>query len=179
MAGKILRPQRGDMGDNVLRPSSRPRAGLRAFCGTIRPMSRLRPCVWVLLFWLAGCERTTAPVAPVGQVLPVDGRIQWEGLLRCADCDGIQTQLSLLRHGDLRSYTLTETYLAQDGDTRFVDGGHWQRDGDLLRLRGDAGAIHVYAVLPDGRLQPRDGRGRAFTPRDGDFLAPVATTNSP
>jgi hypothetical protein len=142
-------------------------------------MSRLRPCLWLLVFWLTGCERAAAPAAPVGQVLPVDGRIEWEGLLACADCDGIQTQLSLLRNGDLRSYTLTETYLAEDGDTRFVDGGRWQRDGDLLRLRGDAGAIHVYAVLPDGRLQPRDGRGRAFTPRDDDFLVPITTTNSP
>ena len=143
-------------------------------------MSRLlRPWLWLLVFWLAGCGRGTAPVAPLGQVLPVDGRIEWEGLLPCADCDGIQTQLSLLRNGDLRSYTLTETYLAEDGDTRFVDGGHWQRDGNLLRLRGDAGAIHVYALLADGRLQPRDAQGHAFTPRDGDFLEPVAATHSP
>ena len=114
-----------------------------------------------------------------GQRLPVDGRIEWQGLLPCVDCDGIQTQLSLLRNGELRSYTLTETYLAEDGDTRFVDGGHWQRDGDLLRLRSDAGAVHVYAVLADGRLQPRDARGRAFSPRDDDFLEPVTASDPP
>ncbi|MFS8064269.1 MAG: copper resistance protein NlpE N-terminal domain-containing protein [Luteimonas sp.] len=139
-------------------------------------MSPLRPCLWLLVFWLAGCDRGTAPIA--GKVLPVDGRIQWQGLLPCADCDGIQTQLSLLRNGDLHSYTLTETYLAEGGDTRFVDGGRWQRDGALLRLRGDAGTIHVYALLADGRLQPRDGQGRAFTPRDDDFLEPVTTANA-
>jgi len=142
-------------------------------------MSRLRPCLWLLVFWVAGCGRGTAPATTMGQALPANGRIEWQGLLACADCDGIQTQLSLLRNGDLRSYILTETYLAEDGDARFVDAGHWQRDGDLLRLRGDAGAIHVYAVLADGRLQPRDSQGRAFTPRDDDFLEPVATTNSP
>jgi hypothetical protein len=74
---------------------------------------------------------------------------------------------------------LTETYLAEDGDTRFVDGGQWQRDGDLLRLRGDAGDVHVYALMADGRLQPRDVQGRAFTPRDGDFLEPVTASDPP
>ena len=58
-------------------------------------MSLLRPCLWLLVFWLAGCERSTTPVAPVGvgKVLPAGGRIEWQGLLPCADCDGIQTQL--------------------------------------------------------------------------------------
>jgi len=144
-------------------------------------MSPPRPCLWLLVFWLAGCERATTPIAPlgVGRTLPADGRIEWQGLLPCADCDGIQTQLSLLRNGDSRSYVLTETYLAEEGDTRFVDGGQWQRDGDLLRLRGNAGGIHVYALLADGRLQPRDAQGRAFTPRDGDFLEPVTASDPP
>jgi copper homeostasis protein (lipoprotein) len=144
-------------------------------------MSPLRPCLWLLVFWLAGCERGIPPAVPAGagKMLPADGRIEWQGVLPCADCDGIQTQLSLLRHGDSRSYVLTETYLAEDGDTRFVDGGQWQRDGDLLRLRGDAGGIHVYALLADGRLQPRDAQGRAFNTRDGDFLEPVTVSDAP
>ena len=143
-------------------------------------MSRLRPCLWLLVLWLAGCGPGSAPTAqPVGQVLPVNGRIEWEGLMPCVDCDGIQTQLSLLRNGEQRSYTLTETYLAEDGDTRFVDGGHWQRDGELLRLRSDAGAVRVYAVLDDGRLQPRDARGHAFSPDDDDFLEPVTAMDPP
>jgi copper homeostasis protein (lipoprotein) len=142
-------------------------------------MARWRPCAWLLLLSLAGCGRDQAPVAPAAKALSSDGRIEWQGLLPCADCDGSQTQLSLLRSGDLRSYTLTETYLAQDGDTRFIDNGRWRRDGQLLRLNGDSGGVHVYALLPDGRLQPRDGRGRAFLPREGDFLEPVAAGSRP
>jgi hypothetical protein len=142
-------------------------------------MSRWRPCAWWLVLWLAGCGHEGAPVAPTARALPSDGSIEWQGLLPCADCDGIQTQLSLLRNGDLRSYTLTETYLADDGDTRFIDNGRWRRDGELLRLRGESGGVHVYALLPDGRLQPRDARGRAFPPRDGDFLEPVAVRRMP
>jgi copper homeostasis protein (lipoprotein) len=133
----------------------------------------------LLVLWLAGCGWDHAPVAPAAKALPSDGRIEWQGLLPCADCDGIQTQLSLLRNGDLRSYTLTETYLAEDGDARFIDNGRWRRDGELLRLRGDSGGVRVYALLPDGRLQPRDDRGRAFLPRDGDFLEPVAVRSRP
>lgn len=139
-------------------------------------MAWLRPCLLLLALWLVGCDRGAAPAAPA---LPADGRIQWQGLLACADCDGIQTGLVLVRSGELRNYTLTETYLARDGGARFVEGGHWQRDRELLRLRGDAGGIRVFALLPDGRLQPRDGHGREFRPRQGDFLAPVTTRDAP
>ncbi|HVR81569.1 MAG TPA: copper resistance protein NlpE N-terminal domain-containing protein [Luteimonas sp.] len=139
-------------------------------------MARLRPCLLLLALSLAGCGRGAAPAAPA---LPADGRIEWQGLLACADCDGIQTRLVLLRSGELRNYTLTETYLAEDNGARFVEGGHWQRDRDLLRLRGDTGDTRVFALLPDGRLQPRDRHGREFRPREGDFLAPVTTPTPP
>lgn len=107
------------------------------------------------------------------------GGVQWRGLLACADCDGIDTVLSLQRRGEERSYTLTETYLTADGDVRFVDTGHWQRDRDLLRLQGLQGGRRVYALLADGRLQPRDGQGRRFQPRVHDFLLPVADEQGP
>jgi copper homeostasis protein (lipoprotein) len=138
-------------------------------------MSRQRPWVWLLVFWLAGCGRDSAPVAPV---LPSDGRIEWQGLLACADCDGIRTQLVLLRSGDRRSYTLTETYLADDGDARFSETGDWERDRGLLRLRGETGATRFYLLLSDGRLQPRDARGQPFR-QEGDFLVPVTAANAP
>lgn len=141
-------------------------------------MSRLRPCPWLLLLALTGCDSGVAPVAPDAARLD-DGQIEWQGMLACADCDGIRTQLVLSRDGGSRHYTLTETYLADDGDARFVDAGDWQRERDLLRLRNAAGDIHVYAVLPDGRLQPRDARGRPFRPREDDFLAPVTAAHAP
>lgn len=146
-------------------------------CGTIGRMARLRCCVWLLLGWsLLGCDRAAAPDAPTTMPLPGGVQVAWQGVLACADCDGIRTRLVLARSGDQRRYTLTETYLAQDGDIRFVEEGGWTRERDLLRLQGAAGGIHVYALMSDGWLQPRDGRGRAFSPRENDFLLPVTTT---
>ena len=142
-------------------------------------MPRLRPCVFLVLLALAGCDGGVAPLPRDAAALPADGRIEWQGLLACADCDGIRTELVLTRRGESRHYTLTETYLADDGDARFVEAGDWQRERDLLRLRGDAGAVHVYAFMVDGRLQPRDAHGRPFRPREDDFLAPVTSANAP
>ena len=131
--------------------------------------------MWLLVLCLGGCDHDAAPVT---QVLPADGRIEWQGLLACADCDGIRTELVLLRTGDLRSYTLIETYLAEDGDARFSENGSWERDRELLRLRGETGGTRFYLLLSDGRLQPRDSRGQPFRQED-DFLVPVTAANAP
>lgn len=139
-------------------------------------MTRLRSCLLFLALWLTGCSREVTPAVPI---LPGDGQIAWQGLLACVDCEGIQTQLVLVRSGAQRDYTLTETYLAQDGGARFSQSGHWQRERELLRLRGDSGDMRVYALLADGRLQPRDAHGREFRPREADFLVPVTATRAP
>lgn len=104
---------------------------------------------------LAGCERTAAPDPPAG-----GGHLEWRGASPCADCDGIDTVLVLRRQGEARSYRLTETYLVAGRGERFVEAGRWQADGALIRMEGDGGSLRVHAVLPDGRLQVRDGAGR-------------------
>ena len=141
--------------------------------------------VTVLLFTncllLTACQREQAaghvpnPVSPLQQA---DGRIEWQGLLPCADCDGIQTRLVLERSGNARRFSLTETYLADDG-ARFVESGQWRSRRGLLDLQADGGARRVYGLLPDGRLQPRDTRGRRYADRPTDFLVPVTVGNSP
>ncbi len=137
-------------------------------------------CLAVLLV-LAGCERGALPAAapPLPQIERGDGRIAWEGALACADCEVIETQLVLERAGDVRSYTLIETFLAADGGARFAEAGRWQRAGDLIRMQGDAGSVRAYALLPDGSLQPRDPRGRRFPERAGDVLLPVTADGTP
>ncbi len=101
-------------------------------------------------------------------------------MLGCADCDGIQTQL-LLQNGVATGseFHLTEIYLAHGQDARFDDHGHWRRQADLLQLQGDSGSLRVYAVLPDGRLQPRDGHGMALSPETGDTLQLVKPPDDP
>jgi len=114
--------------------------------------------------------------SPAAAQLEADGRIEWQAVLACADCDGIDTALVLNRAGDQRDYTLTETFLADDGGDRFVEQGLWLREDELIRLQSARNGQRVFALLPDGRLEPRDHRGRRFAPRPGDALLPVSAT---
>ena len=125
---------------------------------------------------LAGCRNEGAAPPPVLAPLEGgDGRLDWAGMQPCADCEGIETHLALIHEGGRRSFMLTETYLA-DRPVRFSESGQWQRTGDLLLLTGKNGARLGYAVLEDGRLQPRDVRGHRLAGSDGDgLLAPVAS----
>jgi hypothetical protein len=158
-----------------------------ATCTTLRhnrAMSRSLPASILLLFIaLAACD---APVpasrAPRLQAPALDaggGRIQWQGRLPCADCDAIDTQLLLQRNGAARNYTLTEVYQAGDGGARFVEKGQWRQERALLQLQDGAGSRRAYALLPDGRLQPRDWHGRPLSPGADDFLVPVTATTAP
>jgi hypothetical protein len=143
------------------------------------PTCRLPACAGLLVAALAGCGGPSPPVAiePLQQLADSDGRIEWHGTLACADCDGIDTQLVLLRTGSVRDYRLTEMFLVAGQGARFVEHGHWQRQADLLRLRGDHGSRRVFALLPDGRLQPRDDHGQRLPPRADDFLLPVTVAS--
>lgn len=139
-------------------------------------MSARAALACVALLALAACDapRTQAPpiLAPVEQA---DGRIAWGGMQPCADCDGIDTTLVLVRDGGRQHFTFSETYLGQP-PARFVTRGAWTREGALLRLQADDGTRLGYAVLDDGRLQPRDLRGRRLSTADGDgLLLPVAS----
>ncbi|WP_407352766.1 copper resistance protein NlpE N-terminal domain-containing protein [Luteimonas sp. R10] len=118
---------------------------------------------------LVGCERVAAPAPEAG-----DGRLEWRGISPCADCDGIDTVLVLQRQGDARSYRLAETYRVGGRDEPFVEAGQWRAEGALIRMQGEDGSRRVYAVLPDGRLQVRDGAGRRLPPGTGRHaLEPV------
>lgn len=129
------------------------------------------------LFLVAGCDGGRdgrANRSPAAAQLEEDGRIEWQAVLACADCDGIETALVLNRAGEQRDYTFTETFLADDGGDRFVEQGLWLREDELIRLQSARNGPRVFALLPDGRLEPRDYRGRRFAPRPGDALVPVS-----
>lgn len=143
------------------------------------PASLLLPCLA-----LAACDAPSPSVAHApGVQAPAldagDGRIEWQGRLPCADCDAIDTRLLLQRDGAARDYTLTEVYQDGDGGARFVETGHWRQERALLRLHDGAGSRRAYALLPDGRLQPRDWHGRPLSPGADDVLVPVTATTAP
>lgn len=124
--------------------------------------------VLAALLMLAACRREGAPSAdadlpPVGAP---DAQVAvWEGLLACADCDGIRMRLLLERDGSPARYRLTEVYLTGRSGEHFEEQGRWRRDGRLLRLRSEHGGERVFALEPDGALSLRDRTGRL--PADG------------
>ena len=151
--------------------------GMSHAAALVPPHRALSRCAWSLAAMLAACQGPSPSTATQAR-LDVDGEIQWRGALACADCDGIDAQLVLRRAGDRNSYSLAETYRVSQQGARFVETGRWQREGALLRLRGDGASTRVYALLPDGRLQSRDMHGAALPGDAGGTLLPVSATET-
>jgi len=136
---------------------------------------------------LAGCERDAATdaarddadataTAPADEAFEAgeDFERTWLGVLPCADCDGIQTRLQLVRAGDERTYALEETYLGAEGEAVFRQEGRWVEEPvEGLDAAGTSGyrldpgtpASRRYLLRADGALDQLDGRGRLL---DGD-----------
>ena len=151
------------------------------------PMSRtFLLLLLVAVLGLAGCERDAATDAADADAddavaAPADAPFEagvdfertWLGVLPCADCDGIQTRLQLVRAGDERTYALEETYLGAEGDAVFRQEGRWVEEpvdgvddgGAGYRLDPGSPASRRYLLRPDGALDQLDGRGRLL---DGD-----------
>lgn len=131
------------------------------------------------LLALAGCSRSdtdggatpaSAPAPPSG-ALPAPGAQSldstWQGVLPCADCEGIQTRLRLVADDRGRRFELQETYLVQDGGEVFEGQGAWIEetavfgDQSTMVYRLDInGAGRWFALRPDGALEMLDGRER-------------------
>jgi len=144
------------------------------------PLARVAACL--LLAGGAGCQRPApADVLPVEATAAPDrdGQIQWRGMGGCADCDGIDSQLTLRRAAGRNDYTLVETYYSGRRGIRFAEQGRWQQSDNLVRLTGERGSTRVYALLPDGRLQARGTHGAVLPASDAAALVPVSTTDAP
>lgn len=143
------------------------------------PRGAAHLCIAAACACAAGCHQRTAPSASATGSEP-QARAEWRGRMPCADCDAIDAQLVLQRGGDRDDgYRLVETYRSGDAAARFVEQGRWQREDRILRLRGDGGSLRFYALLPDGRLQPRGMHGATLALADEDALEPVSTEYTP
>lgn len=141
-------------------------------------MSRLILGACLLCAGATACQDAAAPPTAAATSAEPGDQIEWQGLRACADCNGIQTDLVLERGGDARRYTLTETYVTGRGSAQFVERGGWRQDRRLLRLQGDDASLHVYALLPDGRLQARDSHGDRLPAASSQDLLPAGYASS-
>jgi uncharacterized lipoprotein NlpE involved in copper resistance len=142
------------------------------------------------LLALAGCSRTddssnaapgddtsaVAPQASASGESPAPGATSldatWQGVLPCADCDGIQTRLRLVADDRGRRYELQETYLDRDGGEVFEAQGEWIEETAVLEEQptvvyrlDTAGASRWFSLQPDGALEMLDGQERAAADR--------------
>lgn len=115
---------------------------------------------------LAGCAREEAgqppgESAPEAVLAPDDGEdfeLSWQGVLPCADCEGIETRLSLRRDQGGERFELQETYLGAEGDNVFATTGEWRPESPegegatVYRLGPEAGGLG-FELQPDGSLQ--------------------------
>jgi heat shock protein HslJ/uncharacterized lipoprotein NlpE involved in copper resistance len=133
---------------------------------------------------LAGCqpEQTTDPaVAPSSEPAPapvvdmhtsrnsLDWAGTYEGLLPCADCAGIHTQLTLAQDG---SFEIVARRLVRDAAPSAARGQfEWGPGGNIIAL-GTAGGEQRFAVgegrllqLEAGQTQPAWSRSEAVLPK--------------
>lgn len=126
------------------------------------------------LLLVQGCTRGPQQTVPLPALERAGGQMAWRGELPCADCDGIDTRLLLRRATDAGQYRLVETFVTGESGARFVDDGGWQRDGDLIRTRGEDGSRRVFALQPDGSLRPSSADGASLPNRETARLRPVS-----
>lgn len=68
----------------------------------------------------------------------------YTGLLPCADCEGIQTTLSL---DDDKTYTLEQVYVGKDGEKLKEEGTFsWDKSGTIVTLEGISNSPNQYFV---------------------------------
>src|SRR5688572_16554313 len=107
----------------------------------------------------------------------VGEELAWQGMVACADCDGIDTRLRLRRgNGVVSQYELVEAFLVDEGAEYFHEEGRWRREGRVLHLQPSGGGERRYAIDPEGNLMVIDRRGQLAG--DGHVLAPVGEAPS-
>lgn len=137
----------------------------------------------------AACGGGTEPAEPASQApvfKPIDpsqvagifsqpGASRWTGVLPCADCAGIRTELMLLQDpasGEPQTYELEETYLgsmSSDGEKAVTSRGKWSiakgtpedPGATVYRLDGDnAAAARRFEKVSEQELRQIDRDGR-------------------
>lgn len=104
-------------------------------------------------------EAPTAPDMHTAQI-SLDYAGTYKGTLPCADCEGIETELTLTDDG---KYTLKMTYLGKE-ETSFEKSGtySWKEDGSTIVLSDITDAPNQYFV-GENRIFQLDMEGNRIT----------------
>lgn len=130
-------------------------------------MKKIVIAVMVTLFFgsLLGCQNHESVMAAE---TPDTMAQQFQGIIPCADCEGIQVSLALKQGG---RYVMREHYAGtHTGDN--VQQGTWQRTAEKLILVSDTGDKRYFRPLENG-LEMMDTEGNPIATTLNYRLAPV------
>lgn len=132
---------------------------------------------------VTGCEQKSTPEASQegqaetavvtetqGQAEAVDpahtarNALDWsgtyKGILPCADCEGIDTELQINDDG---TFVLTEEYLGKEAGTLTYEGKfNWNAAGNTIAVPNDSDAVEQYFVA-ENQLFRLDSEGQRIT----------------
>lgn len=89
-------------------------------------------------------EVTTVPDGHNAQ-LSLDYEGSYKGVIPCADCEGIETTITL---GKENTYELSSKYIGKGDGQPYVSKGTfvWRPDGSTIELQGDTDGAFLYFV---------------------------------
>lgn len=99
-------------------------------------------------------------MVPSRNVVALTAPSSWSGRIPCADCEYIETAVTLYPDGEFRSQGIYHGARGI-GDTVFTDFGRWSHTagGTRLSVRGSADVPGQFVVAPDGALRMLDPDG--------------------
>ncbi|EXU75725.1 copper resistance protein NlpE N-terminal domain-containing protein [Erwinia mallotivora] len=103
---------------------------------------------------LLGCQNPQRVIPPVAETMAQD----YQGVIPCADCEGITVSLSLQQGG---RYRISEGYQGT-ANLSDVQQGRWSRTAEKLVLISDAGEKRYFRPVPDG-LEMMDMQGNPIS----------------
>lgn len=127
------------------------------------------------LFALIGCNnRSDVDVIQPTRVAELTPMQQsWQGILPCADCEGIETSLFLEKDG---TWVMNERYQGvREEPSSFASYGTWARTADKLVLTDSQGEKSYYRAKGDA-LEMLDREGNPIESQFNYTLAPVKSS---
>lgn len=104
-------------------------------------------------------DENTISVDDHNSQIALDWQGMYNGILPCADCEGIRMTLAL-QEG---KYKMARTYLGKDGSSTHLEGDFtWSEDGSTITLLGEENAPAQYKV-GENRLIQLDTEGNPIT----------------